>query len=105
MKQDKVLGLLGLARKAGRIKSGSEQTIEAIRSGQVRAALIAGDASAGTKKQLLDKCRYRKVPCAFYADMETLGSSIGSGPRSVVAVCDEGFARAVLKELGMNDLM
>ena len=99
MKQDKVLSLLGLARRAGRIRSGGEQTVEAIRKGNCRAVVIAKDASERSIKQIRDKCNYRNIPYVMYADRDTLGACIGQTGRSCIAVCDDGLAAAILEQI------
>ena len=52
MKRNKVLSLLGLATRAGKIKSGSFLTEQAVKAGKAYLVLIAGDASENTKKKL-----------------------------------------------------
>ena len=99
MKQDKVLSLLGLAKRAGRVKSGNFQVMEAIRDGSARLAVIAEDTSAGSRKQIEDKCRYRSVPFIAYGSKEKLGSCTGTMERSCIVVCDDGFAEAIIQEI------
>ena len=99
MKQDKVLSLLGLSRRAGKLISGADLTVEAVRRGVCHLVVIAGDASAGSRKRIEDKCRYRNVPFVVYADRETLGACLGQNGRSCAAVCDRGLAEAIQKQI------
>ncbi|AZR72392.1 hypothetical protein BBF96_02680 [Anoxybacter fermentans] len=99
MKNDKrIVGMLGLAQKAGKISSGAFQVEKDIKKGRAYLVIVATDASANTLKDFRDSCKYYKVPFRVWGDKETLGHSIGKPFRAVVAVRDQGFA-ARLKEL------
>lgn len=99
MKQNKVFSLAGLAMKAGKVASGEFATEKAVKSGLARLVLVAEDASDNTKKMFANMCDYYKVPLYFYGDKETLGAAIGRQYRASLALTDEGFAKAVTKEI------
>ena len=99
MKRNKVLSLLGLATRAGKIKSGSFLTEQAVKAGKAYLVLIAGDASENTKKKLSNMCSFYEVPARFYADQDTLGHAIGKEFRVSVTVTDAGFADEIEKQL------
>ena len=95
--QDKVLSLLGLAQKAGKIAGGETQVLESIRDGTAMCVVIAKDASDTSRKMYMDKCKYYEVPFVYYADRETLGRAVGKDLRSALAIKDEGLCRALKK--------
>lgn len=99
MKTDKVLGMIGLAQRAGKIVSGEYMTEGAIRDGSAYLVLIASDVSENTRKKFSDKCSYYGVPLREYSDKETLGHGIGKQFRASLAVTDKGFAQAILKKM------
>lgn len=99
MTRNKVYGMLSIAAKAGRVKSGELAAEEQIRSGRARLVIIAEDASDNTKDRFSSMCRGRMVPAYGYGTKEELGRSIGKAERSVLAVTDEGLAEAVTKNL------
>ncbi len=99
MKQNKIFSLAGLAMKAGKVASGEFATEKAVKSGLARLVLVAEDASDNTKKMFANMCDYYKVPLYFYGDKETLGAAIGRQYRASLALTDEGFAKAVTKEI------
>lgn len=103
MNQDKVLSLLGLAQRAGKIKSGNFTVEGSVKGGKARLVLIAGDTSAASKKNIKDMCSYYQVECMEYSEKEDLGHALGKEFRSVLAVEDEGFA-AKLKTLLKGDV-
>ena len=52
----KILNLLGLAQKAGKIASGEFSTEKAIKGGQAKMVVISADASGNTKKKFHNMC-------------------------------------------------
>ena len=97
MPKDKILSLLGLAAKAGKVASGGFAAEEALKAGRASLVILAGDASDNTCRRFEGLCRSRKVPCFRYSEKETLGKAIGRGERTVAAVTDGGFAVALGK--------
>ena len=93
MRPDPVLQLLGLAQKAGFVKSGEFMTETSIKEGKAWLCIVAKDASDNTRKKFSDACSYRKVPFMEYSDKETLGHAIGKEFRSCLCITDQGFAR------------
>ncbi len=93
--QDKVLGMLGMAAKAGKLVSGEFSTEKSIQKGKAKLVLLAADASENTKKKFQDKCHYYHIKIYVYADKESLGHTIGKGSRASVAVQDACFAETI----------
>lgn len=99
MRTSKALSLLGLSMRAGRVRSGAFATEQAIRSGEAVLVILSEDASENTKKKISDMCRYRSIPLILYGTMDELGEAIGKGPRSNLALCDEGLAAGIQKHI------
>ncbi|MBQ7925773.1 MAG: ribosomal L7Ae/L30e/S12e/Gadd45 family protein [Lachnospiraceae bacterium] len=99
MKQNKILSVLGLATRAGRVKSGEFSTEQAIKSFHAELVLVAEDASDNTKKMFRNMCSFYEVPLYIHGTKEALGSAIGKELRASVAVCDQGFAELLTKRL------
>ena len=95
----KVLSLIGLASKAGRIASGEFSTEKSVKTGKAFLVFVAGDASENTKKKFRNMCDFYEVPVYFLADKEELGRFCGKQFRASLAVQDENFAKAMIKEL------
>ena len=93
----KLKSLLGFAQKSGKLISGEESIIKAIKANKVKLLLIASDSSENTKENYLNQVVYYNVP---YKETilikEEIGASIGKVQRSAVAIADEGFAKAIL---------
>ena len=96
---NKVLSLLGLATKAGKVASGEFSTEKSVKTGKGFLVLIADDASQNTRKKFQNMCDFYEVPIYFIANKEELGRFCGKEFRASLAVQDENFAKAMLKEL------
>lgn len=101
MKTDKILSMLGLAEKAGKIASGEFSTEKAVKSHQAYLVVIATDASDNTKKMFRNMCVFYKVPMYIYGTKEELGHYIGKQYRASLAVTDQGFSKSLESKLKM----
>lgn len=96
--KEKQLNLLGLALIAGKLESGSQSVLVAIRNRNAKLVIIADDASLNTKKQFLNKCDYYKIPAQILFSSLEITKSIGK-ERTVCAFTDNGFAQSFKKLL------
>ena len=101
---DKNLQLLGLARKAGKLAVGSEDTNSAARTGKARLIITASDASASALRRArssadMSYTPYLTVPYTSYE----LGSITGRGSPGTVTFLDAGLAARFVKGLAEND--
>ena len=97
MKPDKALQMIGMAQRAGKIKSGEYMTESSVKDGSAVLVVVAGDSSDNTKKQFQNMCSYYEVPIRFYSNKEQLGHCIGKEFRASLAVTDEGLADKILE--------
>ncbi|HEY4430864.1 MAG TPA: ribosomal L7Ae/L30e/S12e/Gadd45 family protein, partial [Paenibacillus sp.] len=58
----KALSYLGLAMRAGKIVTGDEAVLKAVRSSEAKLVVLAGDASDNTQKKFRDKCGTYDIP-------------------------------------------
>lgn len=99
----KLLSLLGLAKKAGRLAVGTENSIDSVRKGKSALVVASESVSEGTKKLINDKTAYYKTEAVFIpVDTTTFGKAFGKTATACVSVNDQGFADAVKKLLGGN---
>ena len=96
---DKILGLIGLAKRAGRITAGSELCEDAIRRGVSKLIIIADDISDNGRKAICDCCKHYRVKHITYGKKTELGTAVGSEIRAVISINDEGFARAIEEKI------
>lgn len=98
----KVLGILGLAMKAGTVLSGEFMTEQAIRSGEAKLVIVASDASDNTKKKFRNSCQFYHVPYAQWGEKEVMGNAIGKQFRASLAVTDKGLAKSIGNNLDLE---
>ncbi len=97
--KNNVFSLLGLAMKARQLVSGEFQTQEAVKQQNAKLVIISEDASENTKKLFHDKCTFYQIPIYEFGKKEDLGRAIGKDLRSSLAICDDGLATAIKKQL------
>ncbi len=90
----KPLRLLGLAYKAGKVVWGLDAV--KIAKGQTRLILLANDAGAAVKREVLRLFENTVIPVETLPyDKQTLGNVLGKSLCAVLAVTDGGFAKSI----------
>ncbi len=102
MKPNKVYSLLGLCQRASRLVSGEFMTEKAVKDKSAELVFVASDASNNTKKLFGNICNTHNVQLIEFGTKDELGRAIGKDVRASIGVVDEGFAKAILKELQHN---
>lgn len=97
--KNKILSLLGLATRSRNLASGEFAAKEAVRSKTACLVIVAVDASDNTKKMFENQCKHYQVPFYCWGSKEELGHAIGKELRASIAITDQGFADALLKQL------
>ena len=91
---DKIVSLASMAMRAGKVEMG-DRLIPSIQ--QKKASLVLFSTSCGNnrKKKLKDKCTTYEIP---YVEIEDCYfNTITNRALSSLAICDSGFAKAMLK--------
>ena len=101
---DKLLNLIGLAKKAGKLEVGEEPVGAAARSKHARLILNASDAADNTRRRALHfgeagECICLEIP----PTKEDLGRALGRTSCALLALTDIGFAEAIVKKLAALD--
>lgn len=87
---------LGLAHRAGKVISGEDTVIRAVKQEKAVVVILSEDASDRTKKTINNKCNSYRVPIRTVPNREGLGQAIGQHARVLVAVTDKGFANKLI---------
>ncbi|WP_258171206.1 ribosomal L7Ae/L30e/S12e/Gadd45 family protein [Paenibacillus sp. R14(2021)] len=95
----KTLSTLGMAMRAGKLITGDETVLKAVRQGKAKLVILAADASDNTKKKFRDKCATYNVKCMEAFDRITLGEAIGKSERVILGLTDAGFAKSIVQSL------
>lgn len=101
---DRILSLLGLALRGGRLAVGEEPAALAAKAGQARLLLLAADAAENTLRRAEHlaregRCLHLTLP---YTKAE-LGGALGRGSAAIAALTDTGLAAAVTERLAQAD--
>lgn len=101
---EKLLGAIGLCKKAGKLILGVPMICDALRRGGKDAPVVvleASDTSENTHKRLSDKCAFYSVEqIRLTCDGATLSRALGkSAPLAAVALTDRGMSEMVKKHL------
>ena len=89
---DRLRGMISLAQKAGKIVSGESAVRAAAQKGQAVMLLAEEGASANTKDTMSKLATAYALPLHYVKDV---GSAIGRPGRTMLALCDAGFAAAI----------
>lgn len=89
--------MLGLAKRAGKVSTGTFICEKMIKSKTAKLIILAEDASANTAKTIKDACNYNNIKMIQCSNMSDLGHFVGAGAdRAVISVNDNNFANAIL---------
>ena len=88
---ERLRGLLGLSQRAGRLLTGMDNTLAAIRSGKACLVLMDESAAENTVKKLTDACIYYHAPL-MKLPQGLLEGATGREGRMMGALTDAGFA-------------
>lgn len=99
MNEQRLMSVLGLAQKAGKIVSGDFAVQGAVKSGKAKLLIIANDASAATKKEYQYQAEVRNITIYYALSKEQLGGAIGKALRAAVAITDNGFIKPLVRAL------
>lgn len=93
----RVLGMLGLAAKAGKITFGADSCKEAIMKNKVKLIILAQDASERTKTKFIDMANKNDIPIYTISDMDEISKAIGKKNKAIVGIVDLNFSKAIEK--------
>ncbi len=101
---NRVLSLIGMARKAGLVASGSQLVLSSLQNPRdIAWVLLATDVSQGVgskvRQRVKNSANRSEILLLEYFDKATLGTALGLSERSVVALMKSPLAQTLNKEL------
>ena len=99
---ERILGMLGLAMRAGKLIIGTEMICRAMPRVKPMLVVVSSAASEGTKKKLRTKCEFYNTDIIqIDLDTEALGHLLGKTyTPAAVAVIEPGIAEEINKAHG-----
>ncbi len=95
--ENRVLGLIGISTKAGKISFGTESVKETIIKNKAKLVIVAEDASDRLKKNIMYECENFKVPIVTFSTIEKLSKSIGKTNKAVICIKDKNLGEEIYK--------
>ena len=101
---ERILSMLGLAHKAGRVEIGEEPVGAVCRAHHARLVLLASDAAPNTRRRA---AHFGEAGNVLFLELPftkaELGRAVGRTSVAIVAVTDIGLANAVVRRLAELD--
>lgn len=94
--RDRVLGILGLARRAGQLAVGTRAVREALADGSARAVVLARDAGENALDRLSGPLGRRRPSIVRSAGAAEIGAALGRERVVAAAITDPGLAEALV---------
>lgn len=96
----RIVGLIGLANKAGFITGGGSMVIDAVK-GKKKPGLVivATDVSESISEKIIHSAAGHRVPHLIAVTKDDIGAILGKAPRSAIAVASGGFVAQLMKAI------
>lgn len=98
----RVLGMLGLSSKAGKMVCGTDATIGEIERHKVALVIVAEDASEKTKKNMKFICEKNKVKIIEFGKIDEISRTIGKNNKAIIGIKSKSLADGILKLMNEN---
>lgn len=105
MINNKILGLIGLAMKAGKVCFGADSVEENIIKKKTKLAIISEESSERTKNKFISICKKYTVPVIIYGDIESLSKSIGKSNKAILGINDINFSNSIQEKYNGGDII
>jgi predicted RNA-binding protein YlxR (DUF448 family) len=97
---DRIIGLIGLANKAGLITSGGSMVTDALTSKKKPGlVIVATDVSEAIGEKIVSAAAAHKVQHRKVTTKDDIGAVLGKAPRSAIAVASGGFVLQLLRAI------
>lgn len=93
----KILGLIGLATRAGKACFGADSVELKIKKKKINLVIIAVDSSDRTKCKFKNLCEEYKIPIIIEGKIENLSKAIGKSNKAIIGIEDSNFASEIQK--------
>lgn len=100
--KDRVLGMLGISAKAGKVVCGNDATIEDIERHKVKLVIVAEDASEKTKKNMKYVCEKNKVSILEFGNIDEISRTIGKNNKAIIGIKSKSLSEAIEKLIKNN---
>ena len=105
MINNNILGLIGLAMKAGKVAFGADSVEENITKRKAKLIIISKESSERTKSKFVKLCEKYNIPIIIDGKIEELSKTIGKNNKAVIGIKDRNFAKSIQKKYNGGDVI
>lgn len=95
--EDKIINLLHMARKAGKLKSGYDACERSCFSNNAKLLIYASDIAERTKNQLLNMANANNVKIVEFGSKSLFGREFKIRDIGIICIEDTNFAKGILQ--------
>lgn len=95
--QNKILGLIGLSAKAGKVEFGTDAVENAIKKHKVKLVIVATDAADRTKENFEFLCKKSSVNFIAFGMKDEISKAIGKNNKAVIGIKDINLSNEIYK--------
>jgi len=96
MNNDRVSGLLGICRKAGKLSLGHDESKISVKNGSASLCILSSDSSQRLKEEFFALCKDAKIEAITVPYSTEQFAFIVGSKAAVVTVNDEGFRKKLM---------
>ncbi len=97
MTNKKILGLIGLAAKAGKIAFGSDSVEMQAQKGKISLLVVAKNASERTKDKFMKISKKYNIPIVVHGEIDELSKAIGKSNKAILGIVDINLSKEIQK--------
>lgn len=95
--ENKILGLIGLSAKSGRIAFGADSVKREMLKGKIKLLILAENSSERTKLKFKKIADEAKIPIIFFGTISNISNAIGKTNKAILGIMDMNLAREIKK--------
>ena len=93
----KILGLIGLSAKAGKISFGADSVETQIRKRKINLVIIAENSSERTKDKFKKLSEENDIPYIIVGEIDELSKAIGKSNKVIIGIKDLNLSKEIQK--------
>ena len=105
MINNNILGLIGLAMKAGKIAFGADSVEESILKRKVKLVIVSEESSERTKSKFIKLGQNYNIHIIIDGNIDDLSKTIGKSNKAVIGIKDINFANSIQKKYDGGDII
>ena len=99
MINNNILGLIGLAMKAGKVAFGADSVEESILKRKVKLVIVSKESSERTKSKFSKICEKYNIPIIIDGNIEEISKAIGKNNKAVIGIKDINFGKTRIMQV------